>query len=632
MTYPVRVKNWPTLMQGEKAEAYLRRLYRALSEESQARLEDLYKTWKRIPFTLVTDYGAKGDGVFDDTDSIQAAMTAAAGGVLFFPGGTYMVTPVAKTLAPASDTTIWFSPGAIIKNLAHAISKYVILYLDTVDNVHIIGGEIDGNRDANTVVGGEHGHGLRFKDSTNCSMEGMYIKNCWGDGIYMAGNDTITLSDFTCDNNRRNGFSLISGRHIKVVRPHLKNTNGTAPQMGMDIEPNAITDYLEDIQVVSAHTEDNESAGINISLQNMSGATDVVSITISNHFSDDDSVGFGLGQVSAAISGTIRYIDGTIRLPYGNGIGIRNYGAVGPRVDIIRPVIIDPNTNQYTTDRYGSGISVYAEGTDTGVSIGNIHIYNASILTTTTAHAQNAFHVKDLKAGCAADSVSIIDPLQISIEAGALLMTIEGVTNLVISDKYNKLVMDRTASITARGTNVARKYTNSGATGNIGITLEKNPIGYEFTFEVSEPYRLFVIPEATDTIIPKTSTAGSSINSRTVGSKISIKKVTADEWWITEEIGPWFSGYPTRLTVAATTYSVLDTDETVVCNSAGAFTVTLPQAYGYGRTYTIKNIGTGLVTLNAYGSETIDGDLTIPLSTWDSITVVDYGTGTWAIV
>jgi hypothetical protein len=48
----------------------------------------------RKPVMNVKDYGAKGDGIFDDTVSIQAAVTAignAGGGVLFFPAGEYRV-------------------------------------------------------------------------------------------------------------------------------------------------------------------------------------------------------------------------------------------------------------------------------------------------------------------------------------------------------------------------------------------------------------------------------------------------------------------------------------------------------------------------------------------------------------
>ena len=53
-------------------------------------------------FVTPQDYGAKGDGVTDDTAAIQAAINAVftgGGGTLFFPPATYAVTPVSSTSA-----------------------------------------------------------------------------------------------------------------------------------------------------------------------------------------------------------------------------------------------------------------------------------------------------------------------------------------------------------------------------------------------------------------------------------------------------------------------------------------------------------------------------------------------------
>ncbi len=48
--------------------------------------------WRRDTTVHVRDYGAKGDGVTDDTDAIQAAIyDAPAGGTIVFPRGKYMV-------------------------------------------------------------------------------------------------------------------------------------------------------------------------------------------------------------------------------------------------------------------------------------------------------------------------------------------------------------------------------------------------------------------------------------------------------------------------------------------------------------------------------------------------------------
>ena len=74
------------------------------------------------PVYTVKSYGAKGNGVTDDTAAIQAAITAAAvnGGVVFFPTGTYIVSPslqpnsVYGCLTWDASVTLW-GPAATIK-------------------------------------------------------------------------------------------------------------------------------------------------------------------------------------------------------------------------------------------------------------------------------------------------------------------------------------------------------------------------------------------------------------------------------------------------------------------------------------------------------------------------------------
>ena len=61
-------------------------------------------------YVSVTDYGAVGDGVTDDTASIQAALTAGAKAI-YFPPGTYLVS---STLTITASNTLLTGTGATI--------------------------------------------------------------------------------------------------------------------------------------------------------------------------------------------------------------------------------------------------------------------------------------------------------------------------------------------------------------------------------------------------------------------------------------------------------------------------------------------------------------------------------------
>lgn len=80
----------------------------------------------------------------------------------------------------------------------------------------------------------------------------------------------------------------------------------------------------------------------------------------------------------------------------------------------------------------------------------------------------------------------------------------------------------------------------------------------------------------------------------------------------------------------STNYTANDSNHVINCS--GTITITLPTAFGIsGRTYVIKNSGSGVVTVDGNGSETIDGALTQTLNQYDSLTVVSDGAN-WIII
>lgn len=85
---------------------------------------------------------------------------------------------------------------------------------------------------------------------------------------------------------------------------------------------------------------------------------------------------------------------------------------------------------------------------------------------------------------------------------------------------------------------------------------------------------------------------------------------------------------------AKTANYVLTANDYCINCTSGTFTVTLPPAAtaGAGRVYVVKNSGTGSITVDGDGAETIDGAATYLIATqYASITLISTGTG-WIII
>jgi hypothetical protein len=66
--------------------------------------------------------------------------------------------------------------------------------------------------------------------------------------------------------------------------------------------------------------------------------------------------------------------------------------------------------------------------------------------------------------------------------------------------------------------------------------------------------------------------------------------------------------------------------------TANSFTLTLPTSVGVaGRVYSMKNSGTGTITVATTSSQTIDGSTTQTLTQWDNLQVMSNGTG-WVVI
>ena len=81
-------------------------------------------------------------------------------------------------------------------------------------------------------------------------VEDLRIEKTGGDGIYLGTapdkipNRNVLIRGVDCNANNRQGISVISAENLLIDSCQLRNTAGTAPQAGIDFEPNDPTDVL----------------------------------------------------------------------------------------------------------------------------------------------------------------------------------------------------------------------------------------------------------------------------------------------------------------------------------------------------------------------------------------------------
>jgi parallel beta-helix repeat protein len=203
----------------------------------------------------LTPVNAKGDGVTDDTEAMNAVMTAlsaAGGGTMFIKNGTYMINagnpynPItSKTcINVPSNVTIRMGPRCILKAIPNALNNYAIFLIRDVTNVRIEGGTLIGERYAHTGdVAGQCGDGIWLEGASNVTVEGTTFKEFWGDGIYTKFGSTngntknVSVSQCNFVANRRQGISICANEGFRVSDCFFDSTQGTDPAAGIDIEP-----------------------------------------------------------------------------------------------------------------------------------------------------------------------------------------------------------------------------------------------------------------------------------------------------------------------------------------------------------------------------------------------------------
>ncbi|HEX5460821.1 MAG TPA: right-handed parallel beta-helix repeat-containing protein [Steroidobacteraceae bacterium] len=249
--------------------------------------------------------GLVGDGRTNNTAVLQSLL-GSGDRTIHIPAGDYVTD--AFEIPP--NTALLLDSGVILRDSGHLGPEQRLVNIETA-NVYIsgYGAKVLGDRDA--YPPGEQRHGVLIWGAKNVVIQGLESSENAGDGFYIGGPtgqpaDNILLDGCLASENRRQGLSITSARNVDVVDSQFQSTHGTAPQFGIDLEPNTPDDFLDHILILRPSTLENVGGGIAIYLENLTANSYPIDIEILEHLSQSESPPLAtLG--SPYVPGTIQY-------------------------------------------------------------------------------------------------------------------------------------------------------------------------------------------------------------------------------------------------------------------------------------------------------------------------------------
>lgn len=478
----------------------------------------------------------------NDTDRINEALNTYDSIVI--RKGDYHIDAL-KMVSVPSNKTITFENGAIFNIIPNNSEVYYAVKIQDVENVTINNITIVGERSGHVGTTGEWGHGISIMGSRNVTINGAKIRDCWGDGFYIGKSNlssysqNIIIRNPICDNNRRQGISVVSCHDLWIYDPICINTNGAEPHAGIDLEPNTPDAELKNIHIINPYTKDNVGAGILVAPFYLSGSNKEISIYIENHIDHGSRFGFHLGEIVGDMTGIITLKNPVYSFNKRSGIFSDGYDYRSARVDIINPTIYEPNQEAVGSSSYYDSAFFVGRLKTGAEQVGNIHIYNPIIKSTNSKGiTKHVFAFDSFIAGTGNRKMSLIDP-KVEV-ANVELPYWFNVDELNLTDNFGSMAKKLTTGLTLYNNAYASTFNNFGATAQVNINLSSAAkIGTHYVFRVMANQNLSIIVPSGQYLIPNQTAAGKGVYSNTIGATLEIEKVSDTQWAVTRQVGTW---------------------------------------------------------------------------------------------
>ncbi len=228
----------------------------------------------------------------DSTDALQAAINSGAKKVVI----PYMGEPwITRPLKLTSQQEIFFEPGVVVLAKkgefqgggdslfsAVGVSNLVLRGYGATLRMH--------KRDYQNppYKKAEWRMGIALRGCRHVLVEGLRVESSGGDGFYVDGggesgwSEDITIRNCVAYDNHRQGLSVISVMGLLVDNSVFANTWGTAPEAGIDLEPDTEKQRLVNCVIRNCLFENNNGNEILVYLKPLSTNSEPVSIRFEN--------------------------------------------------------------------------------------------------------------------------------------------------------------------------------------------------------------------------------------------------------------------------------------------------------------------------------------------------------------
>ncbi len=221
---------------------------------------------------------------------------------------------------------------------------------------------------------------ISINSSKNVTLDNLILEGSGGDGVYVGlgkkrtAPENIVLKNLNVRDNHRQGISIISAKNLLISNCDFYETSGTAPQAGIDFEPNYASEKLENCVVENCRIYNNRTYGILFHLNPLLSTSAPISVTIRNCQISDGEHGAvvidscaSMSQVKGNITFENCMVSGNEKTPH--ALIIRNQRADGFSINF-------KNCRFDNSKMSSNAVKIISE---TNSNIGNIDFRNVSI-------------------------------------------------------------------------------------------------------------------------------------------------------------------------------------------------------------------------------------------------------------